>query len=69
MTPAEYKASRNAPGLTQSELASVLDVGHKMIIGREKVGGITTEAALAISLLELRHLERLQRELKMRKKV
>ena len=60
MTATDYRNARRTLGLTQSELALVLDVGRKTIIRRESGGVITAEAALAISLLEMRHLERLR---------
>ena len=69
MNASDYRNARRNLGLTQSELAAVLDVGRKTIIRRESGGVITAEAALAISLLEMRHLQRVRRTLERKKKV
>lgn len=54
MSPAEYKATRERLGMTQSALAEALGVTRKAINERENRGTITREAAMALELLELR---------------
>ena len=54
MTAAEYKATRERLGMTQSALAEALDVSRKAINQREQGGTITREAAMALELLALR---------------
>ena len=54
MTAAEYKATRERLGMTQSALAEALDVSRKAINEREAGGTITREAAMALELLALR---------------
>jgi DNA-binding XRE family transcriptional regulator len=58
MSPAEYKATRERLGMTQSALAVALDVSRKAINQREQGGTITREAAMAIELLGLRSPKR-----------
>lgn len=52
MTPAQYRSRREKLGLTQSQLADLLDV-RRETIGRREAGTerITREAQLAIQAL------------------
>jgi DNA-binding XRE family transcriptional regulator len=52
MTGLEYKARREKLGLTQVELARVLEVTRMTVSKRENGKVITREAALAITALE-----------------
>lgn len=52
MTPAEYKARRLALGLTQDQLAAILNVQRETVVRRETgKQSIPEEAALAISAI------------------
>lgn len=61
MTAAEYKATRERLGMTQSALAEALDVSRKAINQREQGGTITREAAMALELLALRSPKRFRK--------